>query len=95
MATELKQLPEQDRYLFLRDGVQVGQVDYVIRGNSIHILHTDIDPALRGQGLGGQLVHDVLEQIRTETDFRLVAICPFTANWLESHPEYKELEQRG
>ena len=95
MATELKQFPEQNRYLFLRDGVQVGLVDYVLRGNAIHILHTEIDPAVRRQGLGGQLVQAVLENIRTETDLRVVAICPFTAQWLESHPEYQELEERG
>ena len=37
----------------------------------------------------------VLETIRTETDLKVVAICPFTAHWLEAHPEYQELEERG
>ena len=95
MATELTQVPSQNRFLFTRDGVQVGHVDYLMRGNAIHILHTEIDPALRGQGLGGQLVQSVLEKIRTETDLKVVAICPFTAHWLESHPEYRDLEERN
>jgi uncharacterized protein len=95
MATELTQVPSQNRFVFTQDGVQVGLVDYVMRGKAIHILHTEIDPALRRQGLGGQLVQAVLEKIRTETDLRVVAICPFTAHWLEAHPEYQELEIRG
>jgi hypothetical protein len=40
-------------------------------------------------------VQDVLDAIRTDTDYRVVADCPFVADWLGHHPEYRELEERG
>lgn len=95
MSTELQHLAGQNRYLFTRDGDQVGLTDYVLHGNAIHILHTEVDPTLRGQGLGDEMIRAVLDQIRTETDLRVVAECPFVIDWLEDHPEYHELEERG
>ena len=74
---------------------QVGLTDYRLVGNEIHLTHTEIDPKFRGGGLGAHMVQGVLDSIRTETDYRVVAACPFVVDWLERHPEYHELESRG
>lgn len=95
MSTEVLHLPGQNRYVFEKDGEQVGLTDYTLRGNSIHITHTEIDPHLRGGGLGSEMVQSVLDAIRTDTSYRVVAECPFVVDWLEQHPEYQELELRG
>jgi predicted GNAT family acetyltransferase len=41
------------------------------------------------------MVQGVLDAIRTKTTYRVVAACPFVVSWLEEHPEYHELEERG
>jgi predicted GNAT family acetyltransferase len=74
MSTEVLHLPGQNRYVFEKDGEQVGLTDYTIRGNSMHITHTEIDPLLRGSGLGAQMVHGVLDSIRTQTGYRVVEL---------------------
>lgn len=95
MSSAVHHLPGQNRYVFEKDGKQVGLTDYTLRGTAIHLTHTEIDPHLRDGGLGAEMVQLVLDQIRTHTDYRVVAECPFVVNWLEQHPEYQELEQRG
>ncbi len=95
MRNEVHHLPDQNRYVFERDGMQLGLTDYSLNGNAIHITHTEIDPQLRGSGLGAEMVQSVLDRIRTDTTYRVVAECPFVVDWLEQHPEYHELEERG
>lgn len=95
MSSAVQHLPDQNRYVFEKDGRQVGLTDYRLRGNAMHITHTEIDPQLRGSGLGAEMVQDVLDTIRTDTDYRVVAECPFVVDWLGHHPEYHELETRG
>ena len=95
MSSALQHLPGQNRFVFEKDGRQVGLTDYRLQGHEMHITHTEIDPHLRGSGLGSEMVQGVLDAIRTDTDYRVVADCPFVADWLADHPEYHELEERG
>jgi hypothetical protein len=100
MSSDVRHLPGQNRYVFEKDGVEVGLTDYWLgapraTGRDIHITHAEIDPHRRGSGLGGEMVQEVLDVIRTETDYRVVAECPFVVEWLVHHPEYRELEERG
>lgn len=91
----LEHLASQSRYVYSVDGNAVGLTDYRVIGDSIHLIHTEIDPPLRGSGLGARMVNAVLDDIRTTTELRVVADCPFVVAWLDRHPEYQELETRG
>jgi predicted GNAT family acetyltransferase len=95
MSSAVQHLPGQNRYVLEKDGEQVGLTDYSLRGNAIHITHTEIDPRQRDGGLGSEMVQGVLDIIRTTTSYRVVAECPFVVGWLKEHPEYHELEERG
>ena len=95
MPTEVQHLSEQQRYIFSVDGRDVGLTDYRMLGGDIHIVHTEIDPRLRGRGHGAAMVREVLDQIRAEGTGRVVADCPFVVDFMVQHPEYQELERRG
>ena len=95
MSSVVQHLEGQNRYILEKDGKQVGLTDYRISGSRIHLYHTEIDPHLRGAGLGGEMVQQVLDQIRVTTDYRVVAECPFVIDWIDQHPDYQELELRG
>ena len=95
MSFELEHLPGQSRYLFSFNGEQVGLTDYRVIGNAIHISHTEIGSQHRRRGFGAAMVRSVLDEIRLGTGYRVVAACPFVADWIEKHPEYHELELRG
>lgn len=95
MASVVQHLPAQNRYVFSKDGVDVGLTDYQLVDRDIHITHTEIDPSMRGAGLASEMVQGVLDAIRTDTDYRVVADCPYVVTWLSRHPEYHMLEQRA
>ncbi|HQG70990.1 MAG TPA: GNAT family N-acetyltransferase [Rhodoglobus sp.] len=94
MASEVIQDVSMNRFELLVDGEQVGLSDYRIRDDSIVILHTEIDPSRRGEGLGDLLARGMLNLIRADTDHRVVPLCPFTKKWIDEHEDYQDLLTR-
>ncbi|MEF2976278.1 GNAT family N-acetyltransferase [Subtercola sp. YIM 133946] len=95
MSTEIENRHDQNRYVLLVDGEEAGLIDYQLRGDAIVLVHTEVDPTQRLQGLAGELVKGALDDIRTTTSLKVVAQCPFAAHWIDEHPEYQELLERG
>jgi uncharacterized protein len=91
---EVVHVAEESRYRILVDGEATGLIDYSVRGSTIHLTHTEIDPAKRTNGLGGVLVQGALDQIRAETEYSVAPDCPFVAEWIDGHPEYQDLLTR-
>ena len=94
MADTVRQVPEQFRYLFERDGEQIGLTSYRNIEGQVVITHTEIQPALRGQGLGGEMVRQVLDDLRRTTTAPIVPACPFVDRWIADHKEYQDLLTR-
>jgi uncharacterized protein len=94
MTTEVQQDAKMNRFELLVDGASAGEIDYQVRDNTIVLTHTEIDPAQREEGLGGELVRGALNLIRADTDYRVVPNCPFAAQWISQHPEYNDLLSR-
>ena len=95
MSTETKHEPDKNRYILLVDDREAGLADYRIQGYEIVFTHTEVDPAKRQGGLGGTLIKAALDDVRTSTGLKVVAQCPFVADWINTHPEYHELVERG
>ena len=72
------------------DGTVVGQIRYRREPGAIALVHTEIDPAHEGRGLGSVLVQSALDDLR-ERDLKLIPICPYVRTWLGRHPEYGDL----
>lgn len=94
MATEVVQDAGMHRFELLVDGQQLGLADYLERDGAIVFTHTEIDPAHRGNGLGGELARGALNLVRAESDARVIASCPFMSAWIEKHPDYADLLTR-
>ncbi len=90
MATEVRHEPEQSRYTISVDGRLAGIAEYEERGGALVFPHTEIDPLLRGQGLGAQLVQAALDDVRARGG-RIVPVCWFVAQFVDEHPEYEDL----
>ena len=68
----------------------VGYTEYRrVRGRVIFI-HTEVDPAMEGKGVGGKLARAALDDVR-EQGLTFSAKCPFIASWLKRHPEYDDI----
>jgi predicted GNAT family acetyltransferase len=92
--SDVIQNQELERYELVIDGELAGYTEYQLRGTDMVFTHTEIISDEREQGLGGRLVQGALDHVREQTDYRVVAQCPFTAHWLTQHPDYQDLLSR-
>lgn len=82
--------PDELRYEALRDGRLVGLVRYRTEPGVVVLVHTEVDEAVEGTGVGSQLVRGALDDLRAR-GLRVVPLCPFVAAYLRRHPEYADL----
>ena len=81
--------PEQKRFELDTDaGLAVAE--YRRESDTLIIFHTEVPPALRGQGLGDKLVRGVLEDLRRR-QLKVVPRCWFVRAFIDSNPEYQDL----
>ena len=83
------------RFVLQRDGRDVAQLVYAGQGPVVTLVHTEVDPIMRGTGAGKTLVEEAVQWARTEGK-RLVARCPYAKTVFDKTPEYKDvLEPTG
>jgi predicted GNAT family acetyltransferase len=82
--------PGELRYELLVDGDVAGQIRYTSAGDVLTLVHTDVSPSLEGEGLGGRLVRETLDDIRAR-GLGIVPLCPFVSSYVRRHPEYADL----
>jgi predicted GNAT family acetyltransferase len=81
---------EQQRFETDLGGGQYAFVTYRHKNGNIELLHTEVPEELEGQGIAGNLVKGIFEQIK-EQNFKAVAHCSYIKVYLKRHPEYNEL----
>lgn len=86
--------PEQGRFEITLDGEVVGFVTYRRRPDSIAFIHTEIDPAHGGGGLGALLVRAALDASRAD-GLAVLPFCPFVRDYIAAHPDYLDLVPAG
>jgi predicted GNAT family acetyltransferase len=81
----------QLRYeLIDEDGDVIGELRYRREPGAVVLVHTEVDPAHEGQGLGGVLVEGAFNDLR-ERGLKIVPVCPFVRAWLRRHPDQADL----
>ena len=85
---------EEHRYE-IRVGSQLaGFVDYHAQPGLVTVLHTEVDPAFEGHGVGSHLVAGMLDDLR-ERGLKVLPICPFVRAYVRQHPEARDLVAPG
>lgn len=85
--------PARHRYEARAGDGLAGFVAYRRQGDVITLVHTEVDEAYEGKGVGGALVRGALDDARSR-GLAVVPVCPFVRSWLERHPDYAELVRR-
>lgn len=93
MNLQIVDAPERRRFEAVRDGTVLGFAAYQKTDELMVFTHTEVDPSLEGQGVGGSLVRSALDQARS-LGLRVLPICPFVQAWMARHPEYVDLDYR-
>lgn len=94
MTEQVVDATDRARYELVRDGEVVGFAGYQKTDEIIVLTHTEVDPELSGQGIGGKLVRGVLDHVR-ELGLKVLPVCPFVEGWMAKHPDYQDLDYRS
>ncbi len=82
---------EARRYEARVDGILAGFLDYRRRApGRIILVHTEVDPAFEGRGVGSALARFALEDARARGR-PVIPRCPFVLAFLKRHPEYADI----
>src|SRR4051794_19551636 len=91
MDTIVRDVPERHRFeLVTTDGTLAGFAEYRLHGDTITFVHTVIESAFEGQGLGSTLIRAALDDARAKKR-AVVAVCPFVLKFIERHSDYADL----
>lgn len=90
-AVSVADAPQARRYEAMIDGELAGTAAYIRTPEVIAFIHTEVDAAYEGRGVGSALARNALDDARAQ-GLRVLAICPFISGWLARHPEYDDLQ---
>ena len=82
---------DNNRYEIFLEQERVGLMDYVLSGDEIHLVHTEVDPAHQGKNLAAILLREALADIRVTASHKVVPICSYTVRYMEKHPDTHDL----
>ena len=57
-AVEVRDVRPGRRFVLVVDGALAGTAEYRLDGDDVAILHTELDPAFEGRGLGSTFVRE-------------------------------------
>jgi uncharacterized protein len=90
MAPTVTDVSDRRRFEIAVEGAVLGFAEYRRRPGVISFLHTEIDPAREGEGLGTLLVKAALDTARAE-GLAVLPYCPFVRGFIDRHREYLDL----
>lgn len=67
-----------------------GFAEYQLTDELVVFIHTEVDPAFEGRGVGSALARFALDDVARGSRKALV-VCPFINAWMAKHPEYERL----
>jgi hypothetical protein len=80
---------EASRFETEVDG-QLARCDYRMHDGVMHLVHTEVPPALEGRGVGAALVRAALEHA-SAAGLPVRPRCSFVSAYLARHPQYRRL----
>ena len=84
---------DRHRFETIVDGMQ-GEAVYQRLGNTLHLVHTEVAPALEGRGIAGALVEAMLDYAAAN-GFKVIPQCSYVRAWMRRHPETQALLAPG
>jgi uncharacterized protein len=81
--------PEASRFEALVQG-HLALCEYRLRDKVVAFTHTEVPPALEGQGIAGAMVASALDWCRRE-GFQVKPLCSYVALYIQRRPELQDL----
>jgi predicted GNAT family acetyltransferase len=89
VADEVRNNAAENRFE-LDAGGHLAVAYYRLSPGVVTFTHTEVPPALSGQGIGSKLARGALEQARA-MGLKVVAQCPFIGAYIGKHAAFQDL----
>ena len=86
MSVTVRDVPDHHRYEILEGEQRLGLSTYKLHDDTIEFVHTEIDPAFGGRGLGKVLVTAELEDARRR-GLQVLPSCPYVRKVIAEDPD--------
>lgn len=82
--------PEKNRSAAYDDGKEIGESTFSVMKNVWFLNHTYVKRVYEGQGIGGKLVLELVNQARKE-NVKIMPVCSFVKKEFDEKPEYSDV----
>lgn len=77
--------------LYSETGELLAEITFpYINENTVDVNHTFVDSSLRGQGIAGKLMQELVSELQ-KRGLKAVPTCSYAQGWFEKHGEYENL----
>jgi predicted GNAT family acetyltransferase len=90
VAVEVHDNPDEQRYEAVVDGELAGFTAYRRQPGLVAFVHTEVEDAFEGHGVGSILIREALEDVRRR-GFEVLPFCPFVNSFIAEHREFVDL----
>jgi predicted GNAT family acetyltransferase len=90
VAVEIHDNPDEHRYEAVVDGALAGFAAYRTQPGLISFVHTQVEDAFEGHGVGSQLIREALEDAGRR-GLEVLPFCPFVNSFIAEHREFVDL----
>jgi predicted GNAT family acetyltransferase len=90
VAVEVHDNPDEQRYEAVVDGALAGFAAYRTQPGVIAFVHTEVEEAFEGHGVGSILIREALEDA-TRRGVEILPFCPFVNSFIAEHREFVDL----
>jgi uncharacterized protein len=91
MLIQHKETGNRGIFFIEDEGEILAEIVYANGGaNMIIIEHTEVDDRLRGQNIGYELVHKVVEHARMQ-GLKVSPVCPFAKAVFDKKPDFRDV----
>lgn len=91
MEIQRQEHGQKGAFFIDEDGEWVAELTYVKTGSDTMVIdHTEVDPKLRGENIGQDLVAAAVAYAR-ENGLKINPSCPYAKKVIDSNPEFKDV----
>src|SRR5688500_18246346 len=73
-------------FVIERNNERLAEMAFSITGDKMIIAHTEVSDKLAGQGIGKQLIEEMVSYARTQ-HYQVIPVCPYVHALFRRHPE--------
>lgn len=79
-SIELSHDGKKGAIVYKADGAKLAEMTFVFAGDGQFIIdHTEVDPSMKGKGIGNRLLDKAVEYAR-DNELKILPLCPFAAS---------------